>query len=189
MNPRLAHIISTVGNPFLLFPLVVSYLAVQEVGLDAAWPMMMAMAVIFGLLGIFLLLRKSGGKITNLDVSDQKQRALNVYLPSIGLILLGAGYFYWTEQPYVWRTLYVALLLGTCFAINAFKKISLHTVVATYLSALLLTTQYWVGLVFFGIAFLIAWSRVVLGRHTRQEVLLGWVVGTLFGLLQAWIFQ
>ena len=104
------------------------------------------------------------------------------------MLLLAALYFQWSGQPYVYETLYVGLLFGTCFAINSVKKISLHTVVATYLSALVLSLNLWFGIGLFVFAALIAWSRVVLGRHTPVEVLLGWLVGSGFGLLHVWLF-
>lgn len=188
MHPRLAALISTIGNPFLLFPFVVTYLAISELGLQAAWPLIIVLAAIFGILGAFLLFRKLSGKISNLDVSDRKQRARNVYLPALAVILLAAAYFQWSGQPYVYRTLYVGLLFGTCFAINSVKKISLHTVVAAYVSGLILAVNIWAGLAFFAFSILVAWSRVVLGRHTREEVLWGWFVGTGFGLLHACLF-
>ncbi len=188
MDSRLANFISTIGNPFLLFPAVVSYLAVATVGLEAAKPLMITLASIFALLSLFLLVRKLRGEITNLDVSDRKQRAVNVYLPSIGMVLVAALYFKWSGQPYLGQTLYVGLLLATCFGINSLKKISLHTVMATYLSGLLLSQNIWLALAGFGFSILIAWSRVVLGRHTTSEVLLGWFVGTAFGLLHLELF-
>ncbi len=188
MHPRLANLISNVGNPFLLFPAVISYLAVSEVGFEAARPLIIALAAIFALLSLFLVVRKMRGEITNLDVSDRKQRAVNVYLPSIGMVLLAALYFKWSNQPYLGPTLYVGLLLATCFGINSLKKISLHTVVATYLSALLLPKTLFLALAFFCFSILIAWSRVVLGRHTKSEVILGWFVGTAFGLLHIFLF-
>ena len=188
MHPRIAAFFSNIGNPFLLFPVVISYLAARELGYKAAKPLLFTMLAIFGILAVFLFVRKQRGEITNLDVSNQKQRALNIYLPTIIMLLLAIAYFQWTKQPYVFRTLYVGLLLITCFALNFWKKISLHTVVATYLSSLLLSTNYWLGIAFFVFSFLIAWSRVVLERHTKTEVLLGWVVGSLFGLGYAWIF-
>jgi membrane-associated phospholipid phosphatase len=188
MHPRLAHIISTVGNPFLLFPAVISYIAVEAVGLEAAKPLMITLASIFAILSLFLLVRKLRGEITNLDVSDRKQRAVNVYLPSIGMVLAAALYFKWSNQPYLGPTLYVGLMLATCFGINSLKKISLHTVMATYLCGLLLTENIGLSFAVFGFSILIAWSRVVLGRHTTSEVVLGWFVGTAFGLLHIVLF-
>lgn len=188
MHPRLAAIISSIGSPVLLFPFVVSFLAISDVGFERARPMVLTVIVIFAALSLFILLRKLRGKITNLDVSDRGQRAKNVYLPALGLLLIATLYFLWSGQPYVYPTLFIGLLIATCFAINSVKKISLHTVVATYLSALVVSENLYVGLGFVVFSVLIAWSRVVLGRHTREEVLLGWFVGAAFGLLHMGLF-
>ena len=188
MHPRLAAIISTVGSPFVLFPLIATFLTVKEIGWEQSIPAMLALVGVFVVLGVFILIRRSKGAISNLDVSDQSQRARNVYLPSLALVGAASLYFWYTRQPFVQETLYVGLLLAVCFAINTVKKISLHTVVATYLSALLMFYDFWWGLAMFVFAALIAWSRVVLSRHTRLEVLIGWVVGSAFGLVHAWLF-
>lgn len=188
MHPRLAAFISAIGSPVILFPVVVSFLSISEVGMENAREVVFTVVAIFGLLSLFLLLRKMRGKITNLDVSDRKQRARNVYLPSLGMLSVAAIYFQYTHQPFVYQTLYVGVLIATCFAINSVKKISLHTVVATYLSALVLPVNIWAGLAFFVFAALIAWSRVVLGRHTREEIMIGWFIGAGFGLLHVWLF-
>lgn len=188
MHPRVAAIISSIGSPVLLFPAVVSFLAISDVGFERARPLVWTVVLIFAALSLFILLRKLRGKITNLDVSDRSQRAGNVYLPALALLLIAALYFLWSGQPYLYPTLFIGILIGTCFAINSVKKISLHTVVATYLSALVVSENLFVGLGFVVFSVLIAWSRVVLGRHTRDEVILGWVIGALFGLLHMWLF-
>lgn len=187
MHPRLASFISSVGSPVVLFPAIISFLVIKESGWERARPALLVLLAVFALLSLFILFRKMSGKVSNLDVSDRSQRARNVYLPSLLLVALAVGYFYWTGQPFVKQSLYVGSLLLTCFAINRYKKISLHTVVATYLSGLVLSGYFWAGTSLFVFAALIAWSRVVLGRHTREEVMLGWVVGSLFGLVQNWI--
>jgi membrane-associated phospholipid phosphatase len=157
-------------------------------GWEQSRPVIIAIVAIFLVLSIFLLLRKKRGKITNLDVSDRKQRAKNVYWPALGMVTAAALYFKWADEPHVYPTMFVGALIATCFAINSVKKISLHTVVATYLSALVMEASLWIGAQFFVFAALIAWSRVVLGRHTRDEVMLGWGVGSVFGLLYVWLF-
>lgn len=188
MSPRIAAIISTVGSPVFLFPVVISFLAISKMGMDCARPLVITVFAIFFLLCMFILLRKWRGKITNLDVSDRTQRSRNVYLPSLGMLFLAALYFKISGLPFFNEAVFFGLLLSTCYAINSQKKISLHTVIATYLSALVLEINPWVGLGFFIFATLIAWSRVVLGRHTKEEVVLGWIVGTVFGLLHVVLF-
>jgi membrane-associated phospholipid phosphatase len=188
MHPRLAKFISSVGSPVLLFPLVISILFIRKLGMARAVPMVSTVCAIFAALSLFLLIRKIRGSITDLDVSDQKQRAANVFLPVIVMLLLAVGYFYLTNQPFVGETLYVGGLLGVCFAINAVKKISMHTVVAIYLSTIIVPISPWLGLASVLFSGLIAWSRIVLGRHTQDEVLLGWLVGTGFGLLHSYLF-
>jgi membrane-associated phospholipid phosphatase len=182
MNARLAEVISTVGSPFVLFPAVITYTTVRRLGWDEAVNALVSILVVLLLLGGFIFIRRRRGAVTNLDVSERAQRARNVYWPTLSLIAGVAVYFKLANRPFVWDTIYVGALVATCFAFNAAIKISLHTVFATYLSALLLFHNWQWGVAMYVFAGLIAYSRLVLGRHKRNEVLLGWLVGTIFGI-------
>jgi membrane-associated phospholipid phosphatase len=189
MNARLAEIISTVGSPFVLFPVVITYTTVRRLGWSEAVPALISILVVLVILGSFIFFRRKKGAVTNLDVSERTQRAHNVYWPTLSLIAAVAVYFKLSDRPFVWDTIYVGALIATCFAFNAVIKISLHTVFATYLSALLLFHDWGWGAGMFVFAALIASSRIVLGRHKPNEVMLGWITGTLFGVGYGMIFS
>lgn len=189
MNARLAEVISTVGSPFVLFPIVITWTTVRRLGWSEAVPALISILVVLAVLGGFIYFRRKKGVVTNLDVSERTQRAHNVYWPALSLIAAVAVYFKLSDRPFVWDTIYVGALIATCFAFNAAIKISLHTVFATYLSALLLFHDWRWGAGMFVFAALIAVSRIVLGRHKPNEVLLGWITGTLFGIGYGMIFS
>ena len=189
MNARLAEVISTVGSPFVLFPIVITYTTVRRLGWSEAVPALISILVVLAVLGGFIFFSHKKGSVTNLDVSERTQRARNVYWPTLLLIAAVAVYFKLANRPFVWDTVYVGALIATCFAFNAVIKISLHTVFATYLSTLLLFHDWRWGTGMFVFAALIAWSRIVLGRHKRNEVLLGWITGTLFGFGYGLVFS
>jgi membrane-associated phospholipid phosphatase len=56
-------------------------------------------------------------------------------------------------------------------------------------SFLVLPVHFWIGLGFLVFAPFVGWSRVVLGRHKKEEVMVGTLVGIVFGLLHWWIFE
>jgi len=95
---------------------------------------------------------------------------------------------YFFRQPFVGDTLFFGLLMAVCYAINSRIKISQHTSIATYLGFLILAVNVWAGIALLIFVPFIAWSRIVLGRHTREEVMIGGSIGALFGLLHIWLF-
>ena len=188
MTKSTATILSTVGHPFLLLPVVLSLLTVRQLPFEKAWP---ALAAIWGsltIMGVFLSFRKRKGKISNWDVSAQSERAGNIYRPVLILLLAAATLLYLFHQPFVDETLYLALLMAVCYAINTKIKISQHTLIATYLGFLVLSASLWAGLAMLVFAPFVAWSRVILGRHTLREVLAGGLVATVFGIVHFRLF-
>ncbi len=188
MTKSTATILSTVGHPFLLLPVVLSLLTVRQLPFEKSWPALAAIFGILGILSVFLIVRKRKGKISNWDVSAQSERASNIYRPVLLLLLLAAALLYFFRQPFVEETLFFALLMAVCYAINTKIKISQHTLMATYLSFLMLSANLWAGTAMLIFAPFVGWSRVVLGRHQKDEVLVGGIVGVVFGLAYLWFF-
>lgn len=186
MTKTIATLLSSLGHPFVMLPLVFVSLAVRQVGFDQAWPALAAVLGSLATLGAFIVVRKKKGLVTNLDVSARHQRSRNVYQPVLALVLVVAAALYFFRQPFVPDTLFFGLLMATCYAINAKIKISQHTVIATFVSCLVVPVHLWIGLALLGFALCVGWSRVVLGRHERHEVATGAIVGVLFGLAHGW---
>ncbi len=186
MTKKTANLISTLGHPFLLLPLVLAWLTILRVGFEAALPTLSAIFACILIMVVFLYFRKKKGQISNWDVSAQKERSSNIYRPVLILTGVAATALYLLKQPFIGDTLFFGLLMLVCYAINARIKVSQHTVMAYYVSFLVLPINLWVGLGLLVFAPLIGWSRIVLGRHQKIEVILGTMVGVVFGILH-WI--
>lgn len=137
---------------------------------------------------IFLVFRKRMGKISNWDVSARNERGNNIYRPLLVLISGVVLLLYWFKLPFVEEAFFFGLLMAVCYVINTRIKISQHSLIAFYLGALTLPSLPWLGVLLIFFAPLIAWSRVVLGRHQKEEVFLGALAGLIFGFLQSWLF-
>jgi membrane-associated phospholipid phosphatase len=76
-----------------------------------------------------------------------------------------------------------AILLFAAMLINLAIKISLHMALAALCAVVILALNLWLGII--GLCFAVAngWSRVVLRRHTRLEVVTGGLLGGVVGLL------
>ena len=188
MTKSVATILSTVGHPFLLLPVVLSLLTVRQLPFEKSWPALVAIFGSLAIMSVLLFFRKRKGKISNWDVSAQSERASNIYRPVLMLLLVAAALLYFFRQPFVDETLFFALLMAVCYAINTKIKISQHTLIVTYLGFLVLSVNLWGGVAMLIFAPFVAWSRVVLGRHTKLEVLAGGLVATIFGIAHIWLF-
>jgi len=189
MTKQTANLISTLGHPFLLLPLVLAWLTILKVGFEAAWPTLAAIFACIVIMVVFLYIKKKRGQISNWDVSVQQERSRNIYLPILLLTGVAAAALYFFKQPFIGDTLFFGLLILVCYAINARIKVSQHTVMAYYVSFLVMPVNLWVGLGLLAFAPMIGWSRVVLGRHKKEEVLVGTLVGVVFGLLHWRLFD
>lgn len=189
MTKQTAHFISAIGHPFLLLPLVLAWLTIHKVGFEAALPTLSAIFACIVIMVVFLFLRKKKGEISNWDVSVQKERSRNIYRPILLLTAVAASALYIFKQPFIGDTLFFGLLIAVCYAINARIKVSQHTVMAYYVSFLVMPVHLWTGLGLLAFAPLVGWSRVVLGRHQKIEVAMGTLVGVVFGLLHWYLFE
>jgi len=179
---RAAHVLSIVGHPAVLLPAAVAVVAAGAgPAARAAWPALAMPVVLAALVVVYGLVQVRRGRWRNVDASQPGERAeLNLLLMAL---LAGGAVMLWVlEQP---ATAVVTLGLGACIvavahAVRGQLKLSQHAAFAVYAAALLESQPVAASLCLL-LAFGVAWSRVVLGRHTRTEVVLGLVTGAAAG--------
>jgi membrane-associated phospholipid phosphatase len=79
--------------------------------------------------------------------------------------------------------LFGLILLFILQVVNFRIKSSMHVSLNIYLSFLIMTVNYPVGIIVLLLTAPIGWSRVALGRHSLKEVLSGTVIGLLVSLV------
>ncbi|WP_461130641.1 phosphatase PAP2 family protein [Spirosoma aerophilum] len=180
---RTAKALSLIGHPLLTTTLFALYVTFQQL------PIMNAVIISAGLLGGVVLpiswynYRKvKRGQYTNFDVSDQRQRA-QFYPVLIGAISLLAGLLFATHQPrpFCYGTACVLLLVIISYEVNRYIKASLHTSLSFFLTWAIYGINQPLGLLMGVFAILIGLSRLVLGRHTLLEILIGALIGLIAG--------
>jgi len=188
---KFANAISAIGHPLLTAPLVVAFLIFKTESTQNA-------LIVLGLvvLGVILpvivkILRQlKKGQITNFDVSDRVERKsfYRFLIPILFLVNLG---LYLTDQSF--QTLLsfglATLLLVSLQLVNLFVKASIHVSVNIYLAYLLFEINPYVAIAFGLFITLIAWSRLVLKRHQPIEVVIGFFLGNIFGILFLLIYH
>jgi len=177
-----ARALSIVGHPALLMPVAVTAAAsgpgappqLLRVALGTA----LAVAVVVGLYSLWQVRR---GRWAHVDASHPaERRQLNLLLAGV---LCGAAALLWAlGQPsaVVAGPLLAALLVLLTHALRRWLKVSLHVAFALFAAALV-----WPNLpgtlAISALAVGVAWSRLVLHRHTLPEVLTGALLGVAFG--------
>jgi membrane-associated phospholipid phosphatase len=180
----LARAVSIAGHPVVVLPAAI----LADVW-GAAPPSVVRQAVLPAVLvgaGVmaYSAVQVRRGRWRHIDASVRKERAqLNLFLA--GLLVLVATVLWATDRPWgvVAGVGSTALVVVVAHATRRWLKISLHVALATFAAAFL-----WPRLggvfILLACAAAVAWSRLVLERHTRAEVvagaLLGLAVGGLF---------
>jgi len=184
MNAKLANYISILSHPFLTIPVfVIITLFNHEYFLKAAWISALIIGGIFIPLTVKLYRGKKDGTYTNFDVSNRQQRQ-TVYAYAITLLGVVTAILFITDQSRALQLnmLFSFLLLLSLMLSNYFVKSSLHIAFNTFLSCMLISTIGPLVAILFGCVFFIGRARIVLRRHTLNEVLAGAVLGLIFGI-------
>lgn len=184
-----ARFISIVGHPFVFIPAAIVFHGVFQP--DARRPTPATSASILPIVGIVLLgmfaiggyvgygLRK--GRWADVDVSVREQRG-GLYAVSLIATAAATLAFHVFGPPIGVRGSLIAFLLVLLSAVvNLRLKISLHVGFAAYAVGIACGRRLDVLVVAAAWALAIAWSRVVLKRHTLSEVVAGAIAGTLAG--------
>lgn len=173
----LARAVSIAGHPFVLVPLTVA-----AASRNWMWTAVISAGTILPLLAI-ILRNVRRGSWSDHDVSRREQRG-GLYKVALPLVAVSAILLYALDaNARMMRGLAAAaamLLLGVLG--NRFLKISMHMMAAAYCGVLIVRlhpASVWLVVPFVAA---IAWSRLVLERHTWAEVVVGVAIGAAAGL-------
>lgn len=180
---NLARLISVLGHPFLLMPLLTGVIAYHFLPPQQALiAEVIALGVVIVPAGIYTIARVRAGTWENLDVSNpgDRNQFYGILLPLLTLLAVVA-LIADVPKAISLGVFAIVALVGTAFAINRWIKISLHTGFAVFVAVTLFSIQSSLGITMLLLAGLVAWSRVVLRRHSFKEVLLGATLGLVIG--------
>ncbi|WP_419867840.1 phosphatase PAP2 family protein [Chryseobacterium sp. CT-SW4] len=112
------------------------------------------------------------GRYTNMDVSNRIERK-SLYLFLEGCIIVYLSYHYIVNGYLDFVLSFILILLFALQISNLFIKSSMHTSFNIFVAALFYSLNWRMGIIWLGIAVLVGITRVVLKRHTIQEVYMG----------------
>jgi len=189
MKKKIAQIISVAGHPLLTIPL---FVVIVTFTLEDFRKAFITSTIIIGGFFIPLILRlylkSRKGSYTNFDVSDRIQRK-SIFFFIIPILSVVTFIAFLTDQSI---NLCLSLLFGLTLVavsqvVNLTIKSSMHVSFHIYLSFLIMALNPFIGIIAFLITIPIAWSRIVLGRHSLKEVLIGGLLGVLAGLCMIYV--
>lgn len=175
-----AHWVSVVVHP-IAFPLLtlalVTYAATHSLSQSSVL-VLLAIALTSLPITALVTYQVVRGRWTDMDVSVRQQR-FALYPAGFLCTLALAVSFVVLHAPRIALGATLALVIANVVdgVINLSYKVSAHATGAAACAVLL-----WAAVPLWGVpaavaALAVGWSRVVLGRHTRGQVLLGWMVG------------
>lgn len=182
---QVARWISIVLHPFVMMVLSVAVIAERRGGRkEALWSV--GLIGLFSILPIALLMASQvrRGAWRDVDASGRNERP-TLYVAGIGgmaamicyLIVFEPGSFL------LWGTLVMLGLLVVCAVLTVWVKVSLHMAAATASATVVMLVGSPWGWVLGCILPVLAWSRLALGRHRLEEVVLGFSLGLMAGLI------
>jgi membrane-associated phospholipid phosphatase len=128
------------------------------------------------------------GRFDDFDVSTRSQRSpLLIMLIIIMLIASGAIYLLGLDRVLFLNCLITSSLFLTVYLINFRLKVSLHVSLNIFFCFILYQIHPISAIALASILPLVAFSRVLLKRHTVSEVAVGTAIGTLFGSLTSMV--
>lgn len=185
MKYKIANFISTIGHPLLTIPIFAIIILFKYEDLHRAF--LISTFILGGVIIPLTIKMYSGsrnGTYTNFDVSDKNERQ-NWYMIVLILLFILTSTLFLTNQPQgiKYNALFFFLLLFIAKMGNYFIKTSLHVSLNIFLSFLMMQINLMYGLSFLGFVFVIAWSRLILKRHTLKEIIYGGINGLAIGVL------
>jgi membrane-associated phospholipid phosphatase len=178
MSHRAATILSVVGHPFVLIPLMVAVTA-GSARLAAG----IAAVTVLGMLAE-IVRRVRSGRWSDHDVSRAEERH-SFYPMAIGSVGAGAvaAWLLGVNVGVVRGFVAGVCLLIVGAVLTRWTKVSLHTMFGAFCVVVVVTAGVGLALGFATLVAGVGWSRVVLGRHTVAQVAIGALVGATGGLL------
>lgn len=184
----LARAISIVGHPIVVLPGAVAGLLALRAETSASLWYTLAFAFVLGIgLLIYSYFMVRRGQWAHIDASDRVERRQLNHLTFVVLLLTTALSFYlqiWSISTV--GLLGVTLMMGVILLVGPWLKVSLHTSFAALAASLFwgLWPILTVGAL---CVVLIGWSRLVLSRHSADEVVLGGLIGAATGAGLIWL--
>jgi membrane-associated phospholipid phosphatase len=170
---KISKIISDFFNPLVSLVIFFFYMSIKTYSLHASLMYFLPILLIIILpVIIWLVWNVKTGRYTNMDVSNRVQR-ISLYFFIAACVIAYIAFDYFRKGHVDLIMIFILILLMVMQLSNYFIKSSMHTAFNVLVAALFFALNTVLGIAWLGIAALVGITRVIVGRHTPKEVLMG----------------
>lgn len=182
---KLARTISIIGHPLLLGSIYVVLMSFHNLPKHTAMAVSVSVILLITIPIVFNNWRKTKkGTYTNFDVSDQQQRkGFYPFVITLFAILILVFWVFDFPKAVISKSLLFFAMVLLMALINLWLKASMHAGIAFYIAVSVFSIGFWPGMFLLGLALLISWSRLEMKRHSEFELIVGSLLGIIFGWL------
>lgn len=178
-----ANFISILGHPLLFGNAYVVFMSFENLDTKTAF---LVSSLVFFLIAIPIiwnnLKKMRSGEYSNFDVSDRQQRmAFYPFAISLFVVLLLSFWVLGFPDEVLRQTLIFFVMILNMALFNLKIKASMHAGIAFYIGVNIFGLGFLAGTITTVFAFAVAWSRWEMKRHDFKELLIGALIGVLFG--------
>ncbi len=187
MKEKTAKLFSLAFHPLIftiLIPFIIAYRGSTSVFYGVKWMLFSLLFIFAGLLAFFYL--QPVQFLTDFDISKRQKRpvfyttALFFAVLYFVIALIFKGIF----SPLSIVALGIIVGIAIFEIANFYVKVSIHGgIVTAFVITIGLLYGFIPFLLFCWIPFAVAWSRVTLKKHTKQEIIAGSVLGAIIVLI------
>ncbi len=185
-NPLLekfSKIISTAFNPiFSLVAFFIYNFYQQPTGQSFSTTFLPLLLGIILPIILWIFWNVKRGKYTDSDVSNQEQRN-SLYLVIVGLLCAFLVWDHQANQNIDIKIAFLLLLFLLMMLSNFFIKSSMHTAFNIYVSTLFFAINPMVGGIWLVLTAFVAYTRIVLKRHTPKEIIAGTCIASIVSFI------
>ena len=181
---RLACWLSIAAHPFVMVGVMVGVAAgSRQTAGDALGSVAIVAAFTIVPLAVLMARQVRRGAWANADASNQKERPILYLVGVLALVGLLAYLTVVPMQSFMVRGVAATLgMFAACALATRWIKVSLHLAFGALAATALVLMGSLVGYVLVLVLPGLAWSRLVLSRHTLLEVVLGAIAGVIAGV-------
>jgi hypothetical protein len=184
---QLARWVSTIAHPFVMTALLVAVAAGRQSPAGALEPVLLVIVAVVVPVAVLMVRQVRRGKWANADASNAAERPLLFLVSAAGLVTALAWLLTYDPESFLIRGLVVVgAFILIAAVLTPWVKLSLHVAFVTLAATALWGIGSPVGLVLMAVVPVVAWSRLVLTRHSHAEVAAGCALGVITGLALVW---
>ncbi|WP_417429480.1 phosphatase PAP2 family protein [Halpernia sp.] len=180
---KLAKFFTNLFNPLFSLLLYFFYVQIKVGDFNEGLKQFLLLFFILILpISFWIYKRVKSGKYSDADVSDRKERK-TLYYFIIAALTIYILINYLITNKFETEILYLLFLLIIMQISNLFIKSSMHTALNIYVAALFFAQNHYLGIIWLIISLIVGFTRIILKKHTLQEVISGAIIAIVVSSL------